>query len=149
MTSTLLTMTLKMLGHCQDSLPTGRIITCQLGLSHAKIFYHMPDHYESLLVIMPPFSIHSLYNAETTIEYKRETKFCTLVSSPPLGSHPHSLYPYLDLLVPTHIAIQGYFLVTIYLFALDIVNPWLGQLLTLCYTTCRTILTTSTITSNR
>ena len=64
---------------------------------------------------MPPFSIHSLYNAETAIEYKREAEFCTLVSFPFLKSHPQSLYPYLNLLVSTHIAIQGYFLVTIYL----------------------------------
>ena len=35
---------------------------------------------ESYLVIMPPFSILSLHNAETTLEYKRETEFCTLVS---------------------------------------------------------------------
>ena len=69
---------------------------------------------------MPPFSILSLHNAETTLEYKREAEFCTLVRFPPLGSHPHSLFPYLDLLVSTHIAIQGYFLVTIYLFALTL-----------------------------
>jgi len=100
------------------------IITCRFIfitswniLSHADLFYHMPDQYESYLVIMPPFSILSLHNAESPVEYKREAEFCTLVRFPPLGSHPHSLIPYLDLLVPTHIAIQGYFLVTIYLFA--------------------------------
>jgi len=48
--------------------PTGGIVICQFALSHAKIFYHkpkyfitcqifyhMPDHYDSHLVIMPLF----------------------------------------------------------------------------------------------
>ena len=106
------------LSHADIYIITCRFIfiTCRNILSHADLFYHILDHYESYLVIMPPFSILSLHNAKTTLEYKRETEFCTLVSSPPLGSHPHSLFPYLDLLVSTHIAIQGYFLVTIYLF---------------------------------
>jgi hypothetical protein len=59
------------------------IITCQFILSQeyfiTDLFYHMPDHYESYLVIMPLFSVLSLHNTETTVEYKRETEFCTLV----------------------------------------------------------------------
>ena len=69
---------------------TYRTITCQsilshanFILSHANLFYHMLNHYESYLVIMPPFSILSLHNAKTAVEYKREAEFCTLVSSPP------------------------------------------------------------------
>ena len=102
----------------------------------------MPDYYESFLVIMPPFSIHSLYNAETTIEYKREAEFCTLVSFPPLGSHPHSLIPY------SHCnsgLLSSYYLS----FTFNIVNPWLGQLLTLHYITSRNILMTLSITLDR
>ena len=86
---TLLTKALKMLGYSQNSSPT--------ELSHANLFYHMPilfyympDHYRSYLVIMPPFSILSLHNTKTAIEYKREAEICTLVSSPPYDlTHIH------------------------------------------------------------
>jgi hypothetical protein len=60
-------------------------------------FYHMPDHYESYLVIMPSFSILSLHNAENPVEYKREAEFCTLVSSPPLRISPTFTYSLLGL----------------------------------------------------
>ena len=130
-------------------------ITSQNILSHAKyfitcqIFYHMPDHYESFLVIMPPFSIHSLYNAETAIEYKREAKFCTLVRFPPLRISPTFTF-HLPRLACIYSHCNPRLLSSYYLsFALNIVNLWLEQLLMLCYTTCRTVLTTSTITSDR
>ena len=124
-------------------------ITCRNILSHADLFYHMPDHYESYLVIMPPFSILSLHNAESPVEYKREAEFCTLVRFPPLRISPTFTFSLLGLAcIYSHCnsrLLSSYYLS----FALDVVNPWFGQLSTLRYTTSRTVLTTSSITSDR
>jgi hypothetical protein len=105
-------------------------ITCWNILSHADLFYHMPDHYESYLVIMPPFGILSLHNAESPVEYKREAEFCTLVSSP-LRISPTFTYSLLGLAC-TYSHCNSRLLSSYYLsFCLDIVNPWFGQLSTL------------------
>ena len=110
-----------------------------------KIFYHMPNILlHARLVIMPPFSIHSLYNAETAVKYKRKAEFCTL------GSHPQSLYLPLPELAHTYSHYNLKLLSSYYLFfTLDVVNPWLGQLLTLHYITSRNILMTLSITLDR